>query len=666
MDPGSPREGEIAAQGATGPEGGLWGVVLPTLVAVVLAQLVVGLAWRDHLVKREEAILAQLSRDANLVSIKIRDRIGTYGLVLRGAAALFSTEDRITRQGWRDYVNGLSLYRDYPGIQGVGFSRLLLPEEVAAHERAMRSAGLEDYRVWPEGRRQEMTAVALLEPDTWRNRRALGYDGYTEPVRREAMVRARESGDLALSGKVTLVQETDSDVQSGVLLYLPIIGPERNGTAPFLGWAYSPFRMNDLIGTILGELPPGLRLRVYDGEATQAQTLLFDSHAALSDAPIEGLEVLPDTHSYTNPLLVKGRRWTLKFDSLPGYGQEYARFSAGLVILAMLAVLMVTGTWLLFSSRYQTRRLAALGESLRLREEQYSTLVNLSREGICAVDQDLRFTFVNPRLAEWLGRPAGMLTGRPFLDFCEAGAAMDRALVLARLQGGQGETYELRLGSPDGRERVVLASDHPLRDETGQLLGATMVLTDVTERQLAAEKIHFLATHDILTGVPNRLTVRERLAQSIALARRYERKVGVLFIDLDYFKEVNDTYGHGVGDQVLVECVFRIRECLRSTDLVGRLGGDEFMVVLPQLESVRDGHAVASKIVEVLERPMVVQSHDIHISASVGMVVFPDDGVDEETLVNKADAAMYRAKCAGRGRVASGADCEEAGSDGTG
>jgi diguanylate cyclase (GGDEF)-like protein len=102
---------------------------------------------------------------------------------------------------------------------------------------------------------------------------------------------------------------------------------------------------------------------------------------------------------------------------------------------------------------------------------------------------------------------------------------------------------------------------------------------------------------------------------------------------------------------VLVEAVVRIRECLRSTDTVGRLGGDEFMVLLPEIESARDGHAVASKIVEVLERPMAVLGNEIHISASVGMVLFPDDGLDEETLVSAADAAMYRAKCGGRGRV---------------
>jgi diguanylate cyclase (GGDEF)-like protein/PAS domain S-box-containing protein len=648
MDPGvAPEDKAVKAR----HQAGLRSVVLPTLVAAVLGQLVVGLAWRDHLIKRDEAIAAHLSRDADLVSVKIRDRIGAYGLVLRGAAALFSAEGRISRQEWRNFVEGLSLHRDYPGIQGVGYAKLLGPDQVAAHERALRAEGLEGYRVWPEGPREAITAITYLEPETWRNQRALGYDMYSEPVRREAMARARESGDLALSAKVILVQETGSEVQSGVLLYLPISVLGRDGGEQFLGWIYCPFRMADLLGTVLGEMPEGLRLRVYDGEEAQPASLLFDSYPGRGDAPSGGLEVPPESHGYANPLLVKGRRWTLQFEGTPVYGREHSRFSPGLVFLAALAVLMVTGTWLLFSSRYQTRRLAALSESLRLREEQYATLVNLSREGICAVDQELRFTFVNPRLAEWLGRPMADLTGHSFLDFCTPRGDLDGSDILERLRSGRGETYELRLGGVESRERVVLASDHPLQEDSGRLLGATMVLTDVTERQQAAEKIHFLATHDILTGVPNRLSVRERLAQSIALARRYSRKVGVLFIDLDYFKEVNDTYGHAVGDQVLVESVFRIRECLRGTDLVGRLGGDEFMVILPQLESARDGHAVATKIVEVLERSMVVQSHEIHISASVGMVVYPDDGVDEESLVNKADAAMYRAKCAGRGRV---------------
>jgi diguanylate cyclase (GGDEF)-like protein/PAS domain S-box-containing protein len=653
MDPVLAPRGEKAVLAASQAPG-LVGVVLPTVVAVVLAQLVVGLAWRDHLIKREETLYAQVARDASLISVKIRDRIVTYGLVLRGAGALFSTERQVTRSGWRNFVDRLSLYRDYPGIQGVGFSRALVPDQVAAHERAVRAEGVDDYRVWPEGRRELISAITYLEPDTWRNRRALGFDMYSEPVRREAMRRARESGDLALSGKVILVHETAGDVQAGVLLYLPLNGMATGGPQPFLGWVYSPFRMNDLIGKVLGDFPEELRLRIYDGEQPTPQSLLFDSHPLASDASFKGLEEPPEPRPYFNPLLVEGRRWTLQFDRLPGYGDEHPRVSPGLAMLTALAVLMVAGTWMLFSFRYQARRLAALSESLRLREEQYATLVNLSREGICAVNREMRFTFVNPRLAEWLGGEAVALRGRSYSDFFAAGGGVDPSAILTRLRAGRGETYELRLGGVGTRERVVLVSDHPLRDESASFLGATMVLTDVTERQLAAERIHFLATHDVLTGVPNRVSVRERLAQSIALARRYNRKVGVLFIDLDYFKEVNDTYGHGVGDQVLVESVHRIRECLRSTDSVGRLGGDEFMVVLPELETAGDGHAVANKIVELLERPMVVQGHEIHISASVGMVLFPDDGVDEETLVNQADAAMYRAKCGGRGRVETG------------
>src|SRR5574338_1318677 len=250
---------------------GLRSVVLPTLVALAVAQLVVGLGWREQQEEREEARQAQLAGDANTISLKIRDRIVTYGLVLRGAEALFSTERLVTRRGWQNYVERLSLHRDYPGIQGLGFSRALRPDQVAAHEQAMRAEGVADYRVWPEGRRDLISAIAYLEPDTWRNRRALGFDMYSEPVRREAMARARDSGNLALSGKVVLVQDAGEDAQAGVLLYLPLYGVPTSGPPPFLGWVYSPLRIQDLMGTLQGEVPGHLRLRSYDGEELAAE-----------------------------------------------------------------------------------------------------------------------------------------------------------------------------------------------------------------------------------------------------------------------------------------------------------------------------------------------------------------------------------------------------------
>lgn len=632
---------------------GLLAVFVPTLIALVLGLAFVGLAWREQQLRWEEARYTKLTRDAHAISLAIRDRIATYGLVLRGASALFSHKDRLTRSAWHQYVEGLALYRDYPGFAGLGFCRDLRPQDVPAHEAAVQAEGLTNYRVWPEAHGDRVMAVTYLEPENAQNRRVLGYDAASHPDRRAAMLAAQASGEPTLSGKVSLRQGDQDHPRAGVLLFLAL--PDRSGAdgREILGWVYGAFQAEDLIAAVLGGLPNSLWVRIFDGDAPSAETLLFDNGKPGALAAEPGI-TSPTGLRYVNPLLVSGRRWTLIFELPPGAGLEQPGFGPGLALVTFLAVLMVVGTGLLSNARRQARLLARLGESVRMREEQYGTLVNLSRDGICAVDRDMRLTFVNPRMAEWIGRPAKDLLGAPFFDFFQVDTHGDPAAIRCRLESGHGQTYQMRLVGGGDAERVVLVSDHPLRGGDDEFQGATMVLTDVTERELAAERIHFLATHDVLTGVANRLSIRERLAQALALARRYGRKVGLLFIDLDYFKEVNDSFGHGVGDQVLMATVERIREGVRSSDSVGRLGGDEFLVILPELESARDGRAVAVKIIEAIERPMVVADREIRLSASIGFAIYPEDGLDEETLVNRADAAMYRAKCAGRGRVEGG------------
>lgn len=177
MNPVGPSGAEEAVPGPSRALG-LRAVVLPTLGALMAALVVVGGAWREQQESRREALDAQLAYEANSISLKIRDRITAYGLVLRGAGALFSTERRVTAKGWQNYVERLTLYRDYPGIQGVGFSRMLRPGEVALHEQAMHAEGFANYRVWPEGSREALSAITYLEPATAANRRFLGFDMY--------------------------------------------------------------------------------------------------------------------------------------------------------------------------------------------------------------------------------------------------------------------------------------------------------------------------------------------------------------------------------------------------------------------------------------------------------------------------------------------------------
>jgi diguanylate cyclase (GGDEF)-like protein len=184
--------------------------------------------------------------------------------------------------------------------------------------------------------------------------------------------------------------------------------------------------------------------------------------------------------------------------------------------------------------------------------------------------------------------------------------------------------------------------------DSGAITHYIAIFSDITEHKAAAERIHHLAHHDPLTGLPNRFTLEARLEQSLADGRRHETKVAVMFIDLDRFKYINDSLGHQVGDQLLIEISKRFQSAVRDSDTVARLGGDEFVIVLPGIASGSDAATVAGKIIARAAEPVRYETHELHTSASVGISVFPDDGEDVDTIMKNADTAMYHAKSAGK------------------
>lgn len=177
------------------------------------------------------------------------------------------------------------------------------------------------------------------------------------------------------------------------------------------------------------------------------------------------------------------------------------------------------------------------------------------------------------------------------------------------------------------------------------------ICRDVTERKAAEAQLFHMAHHDTLTGLPNRLYFHDRLTQALSMAKRLNHEVAVLFLDLDRFKIINDTLGHGVGDRLLQVTAERLQECIRESDTVGRHGGDEFTVLLVNLTSRNDAEVVAKKILKALARPVVVDTHELFITTSIGICMFPDDATDATGMIKKADVAMYAAKTSGKNNI---------------
>jgi diguanylate cyclase (GGDEF)-like protein/PAS domain S-box-containing protein len=207
------------------------------------------------------------------------------------------------------------------------------------------------------------------------------------------------------------------------------------------------------------------------------------------------------------------------------------------------------------------------------------------------------------------------------------------------------------LVSREGDETAIEQSASPMYDQEGRVVGAVVVFRDVVVSRERSKQMLHLAEHDVLTDLPNRLLFNDRLARSIALARRYQRKLGVLFVDCDRFKQVNDTLGHDAGDQLLRSVARRLQASVRESDTVSRHGGDEFLVLLSEVEHTSDARSISEKIVAVAAAPHDVDGHEVSLTISVGISVYPDDGEDAQTLIRRADAAMYQAKASGRNQV---------------
>ena len=200
----------------------------------------------------------------------------------------------------------------------------------------------------------------------------------------------------------------------------------------------------------------------------------------------------------------------------------------------------------------------------------------------------------------------------------------------------------------DGAESPIEDSSAPIHDRHGHVTGAVMVFHDVSAARAATVRLAYLAQHDSLTDLPNRLLLNDRLTEAMSLAHRYRRQLAVLFLDVDRFKHVNDSLGHGIGDRLLQSIAQRLLGCVRASDTVSRQGGDEFVILLPELAHAQDATVCADKILEVLRIPHPIDEHDVHVTASIGIVTYPADGTDCETLLKHADFAMYHAKDCGR------------------
>jgi diguanylate cyclase (GGDEF)-like protein/PAS domain S-box-containing protein len=297
---------------------------------------------------------------------------------------------------------------------------------------------------------------------------------------------------------------------------------------------------------------------------------------------------------------------------------------------------------------------SAYAEALFLERERAQVTLNSIGDAVISTDAAGKVAYLNAVAEGMTGWSRQEAAGRPLQEVLRIidGDTREPALnpmAMAMLHNKSvGLSANCVLIRRDGYESAIEDTAAPIHDRRGQVTGAVIVFHDVGVARAMSLRMSYLAQHDFLTGLPNRMLLNDRLTQAIASAQRRRKSLAVLFLDLDNFKHINDSVGHAIGDQLLRSIADRLVGCVRSSDTVSRQGGDEFVILLSEVTRAEDAALTADKILAAASRPHRIDRQDLQVTVSVGIGVYPDDGEDAETLLKNADLALFDAKAHGR------------------
>lgn len=881
--------------------------LLALLSGLIVTFFVAGKIAETEYVRLEAAYTLMFNQAADAVVGKVN----AYGEMLRATQGLFYVAPDLSREDFANFYQSLKLEENYHGIQGLGYVVAIAPENKQTHINAVKQSGLKDYDIFPSGQRDQYSANLYIEPMTAKNVRALGFDMYSEPARREAMERAVTSGEAALTEKVLLKQDGSAAAINGLLMYLPVFIDPSESDVPIesrklhSGWVYAVFRIDDVLKDVLAtHINVGL-LQIYDDADEKSEGLLFSKtgkaskikfslqksydiggrtwsfvgqpdlefadHVSRSNESLvwligtvisllfalviaaiansranairiatqmtksyrqnarrlalatEAAEIAiwewevesnlilldkmaskvfglkPDTEKleysefekliheadllafriaveqsmqqhktmevrfrihhgseirmlhtsaevyfneagqtvslvgvsyditedwlHQKTIMETEQRWkhalegsgagvwdwnvpnnvvvfseqllntlgyapgdiTGKMESLLKliHPQDIERVTAD--INRMLSgekpeyrnehrILSKDGSWkwMLGSATVGERdaennAIRVIGTktdiswrkqaelALQQSEERFRNAFDTAAIGMAIVGLDGRWLEVNGALCRMLGYSEDELMDKTFVDVTHPDDLDLDIEYVQKLLNGDLEHYQMekRYFHKTGDIIFVLLSVSLVRNEKGEVIHFISQIEDVTARKSESDRIRQMAYHDTLTGLPNRRLFDERISHTLAHAKRVGYPIALMFVDVDHFKQINDKHGHDVGDEILKAVAERMTDCLRQTDTLSRVGGDEFVILLTEIKKPDDAKVVAEHILETVSQPLHVHTHDFRITLSIGVAIFSGDSETETVseLTKKADLALYEVKSAGRNGV---------------
>ena len=730
-------------------------VVAPMLLTLAIAGAVFYAASRSEY----NAEARRLEDDGQQLADRISDHLMRHREVLASMRNFVVATPEFSFPQFERFTQ--YALKENPDLSALSYNDLVEePDRGAYEKRAGKLTSLPGFRITARnaegrlvraGEASQHVVVRFIVPLD-KNLPAVGYDIYSDPVRRQAIQSALERGEISITEPLWLVQ--DHRRRIGLLELYPVY--RANGDTPEprttpLGFAVGVLKVDQLIEIALkGVVPAGLHVQIRDVHAPASNSLLYRSDAnALVVAPFGKQDI-----AWSKTIGAADRTWELALVPTREYGEQGRRWFAwavgvaGLLFASLLQVLMLGMTgraavvqrkndelrdserrylqlfnenplaaWLVDTSTRRfllvnDRAVAHYGwpreEWLQMRlddivladrigdgneqqhrrsdgsridvrvnsspatygdidarldvvedvtqEKQIQSKLLLadkalasSSDGIVVIDTRGVVASVNPAFTRITGYDSDEIVGAhaSLLNSERQSPAFYRQMwrSIVRDRQWQGELWSRR---KDGEEFLERLNVSAVFDDAGKVSHYLGTFTDITAQKQARERIDFLAFHDALTHLPNRVLGQDRLKQAVIAGARHHRKFAVLYMDLDKFKYVNDTHGHSVGDALLQAVSQRLIHLLRTEDLLCRLSGDEFMIVLHEVEDQQHVVSVCEKILSRLVEPFDLEGLRLHTSFSIGVAMFPQDGADAGTLMRNADTAMYEAKLDGR------------------
>lgn len=622
-------------------------IVLPIWIALGLSAVVYSTA---AYMERRQAH-ARVEHEGAMLAKLIQDRLITHQAVLSSLAHFVSANPDFSYRQFELFTQ--AAVKENPDIFALSFNDAVPRERLRSYEADIN-------RNSPVGRfqaterdinrnlirvadRDEYVLVRYIVPLKG-NAPAVGYDIYSEPVRRDAVNRARASGDSSVTAPIRLVQE--EFVRMGVLALEPVYlpkGPAPAATSGPMGYAVAVLKVDELIRIATrGHIPPGLKFRVRDSDVGDDR---LNFYGVSAQAPVESYR------RWEGALSIADRQWILDIwaeDAFVNQSKHWVSWAVGVVALlftGMLQMYLHGMTARALAIRRQNEKLIEKQAELQLAETVFDNVA----EAIVVTDVGGRIISVNPtfsritgyRLSEIQGEKMNLLSsGAHDAEFYRG--LWNRLLIEKKWQG------EIINRRKNGELFTELLTITAVTDSQGVVIQYVGTFSDITEKKKALHQIEFMAYHDALTELPNRILGKQRAHEAIARAKRHGGDVGVLFMDLDHFKLVNDTYGHSVGDKLLQAVAQRLKQHVRSEDTLCRLSGDEFMLIMEDVQHAQEIAASCERFLADMAKPYQIDGRLIQAAMSVGISVYPSDGDTEEDLLRKADTAMFEAKQGGR------------------